>query len=231
MNNTKRPDAVAALPAQRYVTVIAQDPSVRQNGPKGPILMAKIAVPAEDLIAGPIGYRVQVVDYDSTTRRFNGAHDLPDNLANEPPAWAKGDAKILDDFRFHAQNVYALVMKTLARFEFALGRRVGWSFRTHQLKVSPHGMLDANAFYSPREEGLVFGYFAFSGWVAWKGTPSLRMINLNAAAGALATAVLMHTELRYYALPRAVLWLTVVATVRAAFPRPAAGPRSEPRTG
>jgi hypothetical protein len=153
-------DAVAALPAQRYLTVIAQDPSVRVNGPKGPILMARIAVPAEDLIPGPIGYRVHVVDYDSTTRRFNGAHDLPDSLAAEPPAWAKGDAKIVDDFRFHAQNVYALVMKTLARFEFALGRRVGWSFLTHQLKVSPHGMLDANAFYSPRGEGLVFGYFA-----------------------------------------------------------------------
>ena len=58
MNNAKRPDAVAALPAQRYVTVIAQDPSVRQNGPKSPILMARIAVPAEDLIPGPIGYRL-----------------------------------------------------------------------------------------------------------------------------------------------------------------------------
>jgi hypothetical protein len=161
MKIANRPmDAVAALPAQRYLTVIAQDPSVRVDGPKGPILMARIAVPAEDLIPGPSGYRVQVVDYDSTTRRFNGAHDLPDSLAAEPPGWAKGDAKIVDDFRFHAQNVYALVMKTLARFEFALGRRVGWSFRTHQLKVSPHGMMDANAFYSPREEGLVFGYFA-----------------------------------------------------------------------
>ena len=86
MKNAKRPmDAVAALPAQRYVTVIAQDPSVRENGPKGPILMAKIAVPAEDLIPGPIGYRVQVVDYDSTTRRFNGAHDLPESLATSRP--------------------------------------------------------------------------------------------------------------------------------------------------
>ena len=161
MNPAKRPmDAVAALPAQRYLTVIAQDPSVRVKGATGPILMARIAVPAEDLIPGPIGYRVQVVDYDSTTQRFNGAHDLPDSLAAEPAGWARGDPKIVDDFRFHAQNVYALVMKTLARFEFALGRRVGWSFRTHQLKVSPHGMLDANAFYHPRGEGLVFGYFA-----------------------------------------------------------------------
>lgn len=160
MKRTKRPaDAVAALPAQRYLTVVAQDPSVRVVGPTGPILMARIAIPAEDLIPGPIGYRVQVVDYDSTTRRFNGAHSLPATPEAEPPGWAKGDAKLVGDFRFHAQNVYALVMKTLARFEFALGRRVGWSFRTHQLKVSPHGMLDANAFYSPREEGLVFGYF------------------------------------------------------------------------
>ena len=50
-------------------------------------------------------------------------------------------------------------MKTLARFEFALGRRIPWSFKTHQLKVAPHGMADANAFYSPQVEGLVFGYF------------------------------------------------------------------------
>lgn len=160
MTTPSRPmDAVAALPAQRYLTVIAQDPSVRVS-PQGPILMARITVPAEDLIPGPVGYRVHVVDYDSTTRRFNGAHDIPDRPDAEPPAWARGDAKILADFRFHAQNVYALVMKTLARFEFALGRRVGWSFRTHQLKVAPHGMLDANAFYSPQQEGLVFGYFA-----------------------------------------------------------------------
>jgi hypothetical protein len=160
MKRAKRSmDAIRAVPVQRYMTVIAQDPSVRVGGPGGPILMAKIAVPAEDLIPGPIGYRVQVVDYDSTTRRFIGAHKLPVALEAEPHAWAKGDATLVADFRFHAQNAYALVMKTLARFEFALGRRIGWSFRTHQLKVSPHGMLDANAFYSPRDEGLVFGYF------------------------------------------------------------------------
>ncbi len=97
MKNAKRPmDAVAALPAQRHVTVIAQDPSVRENGPNGPILMAKIAVPAEDLVPGPIGYRVQVVDYDSTTRRFNGAHDLPESLEGRAARrGAKGDARIV----------------------------------------------------------------------------------------------------------------------------------------
>ena len=158
-NNTGTGAAMATRPAMRHMTVIAQDPSVRKKGRNGPILMAKISIPAENLISGPIGYRVQVVDYDSSTRYFYGSHDLPHSLEAESPSWREGQPGIVKDFRFHAQNVYALVMKTLARFEFALGRRVGWSFGTHQIKVAPHGMLDANAFYSPSEEGLVFGYF------------------------------------------------------------------------
>lgn len=138
------------------MTVIAQDPGVR-NGKA--IVTAKVAVPADTLVAGPMGYRVQVVDYDATTRRFHGRHTLPARYEDEPAAWRRGDPAMLDDFRFHAQNTYALVMKTLARFEFALGRRLSWSFGTHQLKVAPHGMYDANAFYSSSQEGLVFGYF------------------------------------------------------------------------
>jgi hypothetical protein len=141
----------------RTLHVIAQDPNVKDK--KGRILMSKIQVPREALQHGPIGYRVQIVDYDSTEAKFHGAHALPACLEDEPAAWKEGRREIETDYRFHAQNVYALVMKTLARFEYALGRRVGWSFRTHQLKVAPHGMLDANAFYTPDAEGLVFGYF------------------------------------------------------------------------
>lgn len=140
----------------RYMTVIAQDPGVT-GGRR--ILTAKVAVPAEDLIPGPMGSRVHVVDYDSSREHFHGSHELPVSYDAEPAAWRRGDPSIVGDVRFHAQNVYALVMKTLARFEFALGRRLGWSFQNHQLKVAPHGMFDANAFYSPVEEGLVFGYF------------------------------------------------------------------------
>ena len=150
------PKASDVRPPVRHMTVIAQDPSVRQNGR---ILTARIAVPAEDLLPGPLGYRVQVVDYDSTRQYFHGRHALPASYDDEPTEWQRGSPQIVNDFRFHAQNVYALVMKTLARFEFALGRRLGWSFDNHQLKVAPHGMFDANAFYSPVEEGLVFGYF------------------------------------------------------------------------
>jgi hypothetical protein len=142
---------------QRYMSVVAQDPGVLQQN--GKILMAKVAVPAEDLIAGPMGYRVHVVDFDTTQRCYYGAHKPCVTYDDEPAHWRHGDKRIVGDHAFHAQNVYALVMKTLARFEFALGRRVRWSFENHQLKVAPHGMLDANAFYSPAHEGLVFGYF------------------------------------------------------------------------
>jgi hypothetical protein len=48
-------------------------------------------------------------------------------------------------------------MRTLARFEFALGRRIGWSLETHQLEVAPHALADANVFCSTADEGLVFG--------------------------------------------------------------------------
>jgi hypothetical protein len=141
----------------RTMSVIAQDPSVRDA--KGNILMATIQVPHEALGPGPTGYRVQVVDYDATTGRFYGAHELPAGFTQEPRSWRQGRLSIVGDYRFHAQNVYALVMRTLARFERALGRRIGWSFATHQLKVAPHGMLDANAFYTKSDEGLVLLYF------------------------------------------------------------------------
>jgi hypothetical protein len=143
--------------AGRMMSVIAQDPGVKDR--QGKILMSKIRIPREIIRPGPIGYRVQVVDFDSTEGTFHGAHELPQSFDDEPAAWTNGSPKMVADYGFHAQNVYALVMKTLARFEYALGRRVGWSFRTHQLKAAPHGMLDANAFYTPEVEGLVFGYF------------------------------------------------------------------------
>jgi len=144
--------------ATREMTVIAQDPSIRTSDGRH-ILMAKITVPAETVAAGPRGYRVHVIDYDSTASRYHGAHMIPADYEDEPKSWQAGSPAIVDDYRFHAQNVYALVMKTLARFEFALGRRVGWSFASHQLNVAPHGMVDANAFYSPDDQGLVLGYF------------------------------------------------------------------------
>ncbi|MEQ1727358.1 MAG: hypothetical protein ABL982_03175, partial [Vicinamibacterales bacterium] len=145
-------------PQFRTVSVIAQDPAVRTR-PGGPILMARVSIPAEALAPGPTGYRIQVVDYDATRGSYAGAHELPAIDTKEPAAWRKGSASIVRDPVFRAHNVYAVAMKTLAHFEYALGRRLGWRFRNHQIKIAPAAMADANAFYSRDDEGLVFGYF------------------------------------------------------------------------
>ena len=84
------------------------------------------------------------------------------NRGDEPPVdpWEHmSDRELLRNSEFHAWMTYGVIMKTLARFEFAMGRRIGWSFPGHQIKVSPHGFNDANAFYSDRAQGLFFGYF------------------------------------------------------------------------
>jgi hypothetical protein len=142
----------------RALRVIAQDPSVKLGGR---ILTTRVEVPAEDLQPGPWGCRVQVIDYDASTGTLLRPLEYKagrDGMLVDPYESAS-DATLMSDPRFHAQNVYAIVMRTLARFEFALGRRVAWSFSGHQIKVAPHAFADANAFYSNRDEGLFFGYF------------------------------------------------------------------------
>ena len=63
-------------------------------------------------------------------------HEMLDNGSYADPFKRKSPAKsaaahndaLLSDPRFHAQNVYAIAMRILARFEFALGRRVPRTF-------------------------------------------------------------------------------------------------------
>jgi hypothetical protein len=146
---------VSKAPPTRSLTVIAQDPSVKHNGK---ILRTTVQVPLEALRPGPEGYRVRIIDYDVTT----GALYRPVNLNGKDRYANVTDDVLLRDPGFHAQNVYALIMATLGRFEYALGRRVGWSIPGHQLKVAPHAFAGANAFYSDRDEALCFGYFPAS---------------------------------------------------------------------
>ena len=141
----------------RKLTIIAQDPSVRV---KGKILRTEVEIPAEELQPGPWGYRVHTVDYDSSTETLYKPREYPPlDGANSDPFKGASDARLLSDPNFHAQNTYAIVMRILARFEFALGRRVSWNFYGHQIKVAPHAFAEANAFYSVNDEALLFGYF------------------------------------------------------------------------
>ena len=150
--------------------VLAQDPGVK--GVAGERLFAKVEVPVERLAIGPTGFRVKVVDFDAEAGLLYRAHVYSETVeghmadpfaarlpeATDPSRPLVEDA-LLSDPAFHAQNVYALVMRTLARFEYALGRRVQWGFGGHQLHVAPHAFVDANAFYSREDRSLMFGYF------------------------------------------------------------------------
>ena len=136
----------------RHLTILAQDPQVKL---RRTILTTRVAIPGELLREGPTGHRVQVIDYDSSTDRLLAPKPVADG-----DAFAKNDpAELVKNPHFHAQNVYAIVMATLALFERALGRRVRWGFLGHQIKVVPHAFADANAYYSRDDEALMFGYF------------------------------------------------------------------------
>jgi hypothetical protein len=152
---------------QRF-TILAQDPAVRV---KGALALEQIDIPLEMLADGPTGYRVKVVDFDASTNLYYSPHhyqQIHDGNIEDPFALPKGlsaakrkkfDQELLENPNFHSQNVYAIVMRTLARFEYALGRRVAWGFGGHQLHVVPHAFNEANAYYSESDRALMFGYF------------------------------------------------------------------------
>jgi hypothetical protein len=197
-----RPPSRAPVPKPgRTLTIVAQDPTVRVAGR---ILTAEVTIPNEALSAGPRGYRVHVVDYDATNNRMyvpidpatmGTVRDPKDPFAPDPRRRQSASAfnePLLSDPRFHAQNAYAIVMRTLAHFERALGRRASWSFGGHQIKVAPHAFAEANAFYSSEQEALLFGYFAST-----RGTPILNCLSHDIVAHETAHALVDGLRPRY----------------------------------
>jgi hypothetical protein len=69
--------------------------------------------------------------------------------------------------QFHQQMVYAVASRTIANFEEALSRPVLWSTRESEgeaiyvprLRLYPHALREANAYYSPVKKAILFGYF------------------------------------------------------------------------
>lgn len=126
----------------------------QRAGPDGKVVTAQVSLPWEDLIDGPMGCAVYVIDYDASARAMYRPAQPPEDLTTAPTF----SADLLDDPNFHAVNAYAIVMRTLLRFESALGRRIPWGIHGHQIKVVPHAFEVANAYYSPDLEAIVLGY-------------------------------------------------------------------------
>jgi hypothetical protein len=126
-------------------------------------------VPWEPLDRGPIGEYVEVVDYDPPSACFYVPVDLNDArvLAQNGLAPSEGNPQ------FHQQMVYAVAMTTIDRFERALGRKAFWTDRykwrdnkveegdrfVQRLRIYPHALRMANAYYSRDKGALLFGYF------------------------------------------------------------------------
>src|SRR5436190_7945611 len=158
-------------PTERPLKAYAFDPSQGRN--LGNYLT--INVRNEPLLPGPIGKYLAVIDYDAGNDRYYEPVDL-----NDPSVLVRGGLEPSEsDPRFHQQMVYAVASETIRRFEFALGRKAKWGFRggakddphRSRLRIFPHAMQEANAYYSRDLQGLMFGYFPASDTEAGDNLP------------------------------------------------------------
>lgn len=147
MNNPVLP------PTMRPLKIFAGDPQfLNQEGNR-----ETVAVDFEPLAPGPIGERVAVIDYDGGNRKYYDAVDLEQSAILMRGGVDHSEA----DPRFHQQMVYAVAMRTIQHFDRALGRRIQlWRSRSQpRLRLMPHALNGANAYYDPELHAVLFGYF------------------------------------------------------------------------
>jgi len=154
-------------PPFRKLRGYAFDPSLSLKIDTAAINEIVYKVPWEKLTAGPCGEYVEVLDYDPTVQQYYKPVDLNDPyiLAQDGIEPGEGNPQ------FHQQMVYAVVMTTINHFEKALGRSILWSplrvpigkgYEKYisRLRIYPHALREANAYYSPLKKSLLFGYFS-----------------------------------------------------------------------
>jgi hypothetical protein len=117
---------------------------------------------------GPRGEYLDVIDVDPGSSCFYEPVNLDDYalLARGGLSPSEGSPQ------FHQQMAYAVSRLTIDNFEHALGRKTLWrpvrdpkkhpkddSIFVPQLRIYPHALREANAYYSPEKVALLFGYF------------------------------------------------------------------------
>jgi hypothetical protein len=158
-------------PHSRKLRVYAFDPILSTKMETCDINQVTLRVPWEAdqkgndcLEPGPVGEYLEVIDHDPPSGCFYEPVDLnePYLLEQEGLPPSEGNP------RFHQQMVYAVSMNTIRNFEKALGRSALWAPRdgtdkdagfVRRLRIYPHALREANAYYSPDKKALLFGYF------------------------------------------------------------------------
>jgi hypothetical protein len=157
-------------PHRRTLRAFAFDPSLDMNIETSVINRISLSVPWEPLMPGPVGEYLEVVDIDPPSGYFYPPVDLDDRhlLAQNGLTPSEGNPQ------FHQQMVYAVASTTIHKFEKALGRKVIWAIPTHRsaqadryqyiqrLRIYPHALREANAYFSPAKKAILFGYFTAS---------------------------------------------------------------------
>lgn len=161
--------ATASPPPFRRLRGYAFDPSLSLRLDTASINQTIFETPWEnDLQPGPVGEYVEVLDYDPASGCWYEPLDLNDValVAQDGVPPSEGNPQ------FHQQMVYAVTMNTVANFEHALGRQIFWGalydetkppgerdVYVQRLRIYPHALRAANAYYSPSKRSLLFGYF------------------------------------------------------------------------
>jgi hypothetical protein len=119
-----------------------------------------------------------VIDHDPASGCFYAPVDLDDPAVVAQSGLTPSESNP----QFHQQMVYAVAMRIIRDFESALGRLVLWAPRrpstpreeyVPQLRIHPHALREANAYYSPDRRALLFGYFPAPAGVEGAGGPRL----------------------------------------------------------
>ncbi|WP_182864694.1 S8 family serine peptidase [Rhodopirellula sp. JC639] len=156
-------------PPYRTLHAYAVDPSLTTSLETVGISEVELKLPWEKLEPGPIGEYLEVVDVDPPSGCFYEPVDLdaPALLAQDGLPPSEGSPQ------FHQQMVYSVCSLTINNFERALGRKSLWrpgppaegahrkndAHYVPRLRVYPHALREANAYYSPSKVALLFGYF------------------------------------------------------------------------
>ncbi len=157
-------------PAYRRLRIYALDPGLAGRYATAAISEAVLKVRWEELAPGPRGEYLEVVDQEEVDADTTVTYPPVD--LNEPHLLAQdGCPPSEGNPAFHQQMVYAVAQRTIELFERALGRPVLWrhgftpqgeeddGLYVPRLRLFPHAFRQANAYYSPREVALKFGYF------------------------------------------------------------------------
>jgi len=165
--------STAPLPPYRKLRGYAFDPSLSLDMNTAAVNEVVYKIRWEDqLEQGPVGEYLEVVDYDPSSGVFYHSVDLNNHylLAQDGLDPSEGNPQ------FHQQMVYAVAMTTIQNMERALGRWVFWNgYRLvvdsttgksvprsefiPRLRLYPHALREANAYYSPDKKAILFGYF------------------------------------------------------------------------